>query len=395
MHTVQELQDSVSAQLTGIDLSDVNDLFGCFERAASTLIQKAKVPEASGRAPFMLYDGVMDYTPDTTIWGGSLVDLRPQGIAREPWDEVEKTYIADFDRTKCRVPYGYLVTFEYRQGNPIMRIADGKAVPRISIDPMSDTSGWVASGNASGLMLDTTVYYQQPAALRFNLAVSGSEGLLTKTLTNAIDLTSYQGVGVAFLAFDPPTSSDITTVKLRLGSSPSNYYEVDVTTGFNGSFQANLYQLVAFDFGSTSTVTVGAPVNIAAINYVQLAFEYNGVALNNVRVGGLWISLPSPHEMLFYSVAVFKANATTAASKTITSVNDSIILGDPAYNLYSRECARAVALQQGGVIGGGIIAALDLELEGNGRTDGKLGLYQEFRGDNPSEELRQVGSWYP
>ncbi len=389
--TVADLQNSVAAQLTGIDLSEVNDLFGCFERAASTLVSKAKPPEAGGRAPIMLYSGVFDYTPDSTMWGGSLIDLRPQGINRYVWDGVEKTYMMDFDQEKCLVPSGYLITFEYRQGDPIMRVAQGRTQPQVSVDSMSDTTGWVASGSASRLMLDTTVYYQQPAALRFNLALSGSEGLLTKTLTSALDLTSYQGVGVCFLAYDPPTASDITKIKLRIGSDAANYYEVDVTQNFNGAFFAQDYQLVAFDLASTALIQVGTPV-ITNMKYVQLAFEYDGVALNNVRVGGLWISLPSPHEVLFYSAAIFK-NGANPNAVLINSVNDVIILSDAVWNIYTREAARAVAMQQGGAFGASV-GGLDLELEGDGPNGKKLGLYQVYRGDNPSEELRTVGNWY-
>lgn len=385
--TVQNLQDAVAGQLTGLDINEVQDLFGCFERAVSTLIQKADVPEASGRQSIFLYDGVFNYTPDPTIFGGALIDLRPQGINRDYEDTVSKTFIERFDRTKCRVPFGYLVTLEYSQGIPILRVGQAKAQQRIIIDSMSAVGNWVASGAASTLLLDTTVYYQQPAALRFNLASSGSQGILTETLTHGGDLTTYQGVGVVFLALMIP-SLDLTSITLQLGSDQSNYYQVTATKGFNGSFVAQDYQLVAFDL-STAT-TVGSPV-ITNMDYVQLLFNYDGVAMNNVRMGGLWISLPSPHELLFYSAAIFK-NGTSAPSVTITSTDDVILLSDPAYNLYVREAARAVALQNGGTAGSGLIAAIDLELEGNGST--KVGLYQQFRGDNPSEELRTVGNWY-
>lgn len=384
MRTVQNLQDRVSAELSGIDLTEVNDLFGCFEQAAATLIQQADVPEASGRLALFLYDGVTDYSPGTTIFGSAVVDLRPQGVARLPWDTAEKTYVQRFDRVKCQVPFGYLLTFEYRQGTPIMRVAQAKAQQRIVLDWMNSTTGWVAAGGASNLLLDSTVYYQQPAALRFNLAAS-TPGTLTKTLTRAIDLTAYQGVGVGFLPLMIP-AQNLTSLKLRIGSDAANYYEVDVTTGFLAAFYANDYQLVSFNL-STATTT-GTPV-ITAMDYVQIIATGNGTAMNNVRFGGLWISLPSPHELLFYSPAIFKAG-TSDPSATISSINDLIILGDPAYNIYVRECARAVAQQQGGTMGG-IVAALDLELYG---APNKTGLYQKFRGSNPSEELRSVDNWY-
>lgn len=392
--TVADLENNVGGLLTGLDLNDVTDLFGCFERAVSTLIQRADVPEASGRQAFMLYDGVTDYAPGSTIFGNALVDLRPQGQNRLPWDTVEKTYIGRFDRLKqWKTPSGYLVTFEYRQGQQIMRVNSAKAQQRIIVDSMSATTGWSLGGTATSLLPDTTVYYQQPGALRFNLSASGSEGTLSRTLTSPLNLTAYQGVGVGFLAFDPPTTAigHLTSIKLRLGSSASNYYEVDVTQGFTGAWYANEYQLVAFDLATASQT--GTPV-ITAMQYVELLFDYDGTAMTNVRVGGLWLSLPSPHEMLFYSAAVFIPSNGQVPQTTISSVNDTIIFGDPAYNLFVREAARSVAQSQGGMMGEGVMAQLDSDLDGTPNNTDKPGLYAKFRGSNPSEELREVDNWY-
>lgn len=392
-HTVEDLQNNVGAILTGLDLSEVNDLFGCFERAAVTLIQQADVPEASGRSPFFLYDGVTDYPVGPNFFGSALVDIRPQGQNRQPWDGVEKTYIERFDRYKAwQTSCGYIVTFEYYQGTPILRINSNQARQGLIVNGMSSTTGFTAGGNASGLAVDTTVYWQQPSSLLFNLAALGSEGTLTYTAPAGqpnIDLTSYAATGVAFVPVMLPATGAVTSIKLRIGTNASNYYQMTATAPFNGPFIANYFQQVAFYFNQATTV--GSPVLTTAGNYFELLFEYNGTALANVRVGGLTISLPSAQEMLYYSSAIFQ-NGTSAPSPTITDAEDVIILGEPAYNLYVRECARGVALQQGGALGGGMIAQLDLELEGDGRN--KIGLYQKFRGSNPSEELRQVGNWY-
>lgn len=393
--TVEDLQNNVSAILTGIDLNEVNDLFGCFERAASTLIQQADVPEASGRMPFFLYDPVVDYPVPSTIFGAALVDLRPQGQNRLPWDTVQKTFIERFDRYRnWKTPSGYNITFEYYQGTPVLRINSDKATQALNVNGMSSTTGFTVGGNASGLAVDTTVYWQQPGALVFNLAAAGSEGTLTYTVPAGqpnTDLTTYVGTGVAFVPIMLPVVGAVTSIKLRTGSSNANYYEMTATVPFNGPFIANYFQQVAFYFAQA--VKHGNPVLAQAGNYFELLFEYNGTALPNVRVGGLSIALPSAQEMLFYSAAIFQ-NGTNAPSENISSASDVIILGPPAYNLYVRECARGVALQQGGALGSGIIAQLDLELEGDGRPGGKIGLYQKFRGSNPSEELRTVDNWY-
>lgn len=395
--TVEDLQNDVTSILTGMDLSDAVNLFGDFERAAATFIQKADVPEASGREPFFLYDGVTDYNPTTTIFGAALVDLRPQGQNREPWDGVVKTYISQFDRTKSwKTPSGYQVTFEYFNGNPIMRVNSAKAPQRLILSSMNSTTGWTAGGNASVLAVDQTVYWQRPGALRFNLAAAGSEGTLTDVITApSISLSAYIGVGVAFIPVMLPAAAigHVTAIKLKIGNDASNYYEVTQTLPFAFSeVIANFFQLWAFDL-STAT-PIGTPVAASAGNYQEILVEYDGTAITNIRMGGLWVSLPSPQEMLFYSSAVFQAPSATTPSKLISTVADTIIFGDPAYNIYVRECAREVARSQGGALGAGIIGQIDQELNGIGGDDLNPGLYAKFRGSNPSEELRTVGNWY-
>lgn len=393
LKTVSDLRESVSAILTGIDLDDVPDLYGSFERAVSTFIQKSPVLEASGREPIMLYDGVTTYLGPATIFGGALEDIRPQGIPRNASDDVIKMPLLRFDLTKnYTIPSGYRVTFESRKEKLLMRISQNFAKKAITLDPMTQTTGWTLSGDGTGLAQDTTVFYHQPGSLRFNLPVSGSEALMTKILDNPLNLSDYEGVGVAFLAIYMPnqtsTPTPITSVSVKIGSSASDFYLVSETEGFLGSFYANDFLLIAFDLAGVSATN---NPNFSAVDFLQIAVNYNGTVVPNVRLGDFFIALPSAHEVLFYSPAVF-VHGTDDASADITSDEDIILFQNAAWNIYVQEAAREVAKNQGGDIGSALIQGIDLVLEGNGRD--KFGLYGQYRGDNPSEELRQIGSWY-
>lgn len=391
-NSVADLKEDVQAILTGIDLDEVPNLYGSFERAVSTFIQKADVPETMIRQPIMLYSGVTFYTPDPRMFGTGVIDIRPQAV--NTWaGQVYKRPISDFKQLQRRLPYGYTVSFEYQDGDPVMGIIQGKTVPQTNISSMTSVTGWSVGGNASGLTQDNTVYYQAPASLRFNLASAGAQGTLTTSLDNALDLSSYAGVGVNFLAAYFPDADLITSVELRIGSNSANYLSVTATAGFLGDFTSNLWQLIDFDWAGATTV--GTPV-LTAMNYVEILTNYTtGTQLNNVRYGGLWISLPSPHEILFYSAAAFREGTTGPFSVNISADGqgdeNEIIFRDAAYNIYVQEVAREIAKNQGALAGSGMIAEIDMVLEGGGN---KLGLYDEYRGDNPSEELRQVGNWY-
>lgn len=388
MKTIGQFKDSVAAILSGVDLSNVENLYGAFERAARTMIQKADIPEAYGKQNLTLYSGVYDYACDTRIFGSAIKDVRPQGNTRIQNDYVYRDQVEDFDRKKNFIANGTRVTFDYDKGTPILRVVTTLTIDKIILDTMGETTGWSALGDATSLTQDTAIYYQAPASLRFDLVAAGSFGYLEKTLTTPLDLTGYQSMGVGFLAVYLPTGTDFTDIVLRLGSDSSNYYRVASTSAFLGAFPSSEFTLVAFNLASA---TIAGSPDITNINYIRLGFTYNGTAQTNVRVGGLWLSLPCPTQLLYQTAAIFIPSGSTTPSTTITDDNDSIILNDAAYTVYEHEAALAVLLQTGGTLSSPMALMLKGVLHGQG---GDLGLYAHYRGDNPSEKIRVIGSWY-
>jgi len=387
--TIKSLQDGVSGLLTRTNLNSVTNLFGAFERAFRTFQQKATVPEAMTSQIVTLYDDVIDYIAPAPVFGSTVKDIRPVGQTRFQDDMVYRKNGEDFDRGQFRSPSsGYNLTFETENGVNLMRVKTRFTPAKVVLDPMSATAGWTASGTASGLVQDTSFVYRSPASLKFNMT-SGS-GILTKTITTAADLTKYKNVGVIFLALDLPSAS-LTSAVIRIGSSSVNYYSVSVTQAFLGAFSVGGFPLVAFDL-STAT-TVGTP-DITKMNYIQLTFAPT-VTMNNVRVGYLWISLPSQHKVLFTTTGIFSASGVI--SNFITDENDVVKLTDAAYNLYEHECALTVGLQEGGSLVAGLTGSINSLLNGARAKNGQviqLGLYDKYRADNPSEDIRMVGNWY-
>lgn len=388
MKTVSQYKNSIAALLSGIDITQIDDVNGALERAARAMVQKADIPEASGIQNITLYAGVYDYLCDTRIFGTAINDIRPQGISRNYSDDVLKLGQQDFDRTKKFYPSGTISTFQYQNGTPIIRIVAPFPTQQQVITTMTDASGWIAGGSASDLFTDLTFFYQSPASIRYNLAVSGSQGTLSTTLQGSINLSSQIGVGLVFLAVEMPTASDIASYTIHLGSDSSNYYTVTKTTAFLGAFQSGEFQLVGFDL-SAATI-VGTPIS-TAIQFVEVLVNYNGNAQTNMRIGGLFASLPSPAQILYQSAAIFLPLGGTQALTTITADTDTIILNDAAYTIYEYEGASSICQQTGGTLGSAMIATFDKIL---GNEPYKNGLYQAYRGDNPSQELRSSGSYY-
>ncbi len=355
------------------------------------MLQRIDVPEASGIQNLNIYSGIYNYAIDPTIYETDLVDIRPQGIPRTPWDVTTKTNQANFDRTKQFFWGGTKATFEYNNGVPTIRITSPIPQQYVSIDTCTALGNWIASGTASSLAVDPTIYYQNPASLRFNLTVGA--GLLTDSGFSSLGLSTYEDVGVAFVQVFIPngaTASNLTSITLKLGSDGSNYNSVTATAPMIGTFTTGQWQAVAFDF-STATQT-GTP-DWSAIDYAQLTFNVIG-SITNFHIGSLFIALPSPTQILYQSAAVFIPTGTTTALQTITANTDTIVFNTGAYNIYVYECALGVLENMSGGMGDPMYARIQqrLGVDGQGKVVG--GLYSQFAGDNPSQQLRQLGTYY-
>lgn len=387
--TVQNLSDSVAGILAGLDMTNVPDLNGTFERAFANMLTRCYIPEASGIQNISLYSGVTNYPINTSIYEADIIDIRPQGVSRPVWDFTLKTNQALFDRTKNYYWNGTRATMQYENGTPIIRIVTQGTTPEVILDPMNSTDGWTAAGTASGLTQDTASFWKSPASLRFN--VTTGTGTLTKTINEA-DISSYQGVGVAFLAVYIPDVSTLTSIGLKLGSSASDYYSVSATSGFTGAWVDDNWLLVPFDFANASTT--GTP-DWSAVDYCQVSVVTTG-AQTNFHVGQLFISQPCPYQILYQSPAIFLATGSSTPSATITDVNNQIILNTAPYNIYLYESALAVLENMSGDSSNKMFEKISARL-GISPLTGEVvgGLYRPYMADNPSEQIRQGNSYYP
>lgn len=385
--TVANLNDSVSGILQGLNLNNVTNLFTAYERTSRILAQKIYIPTSKGRTSLTLYDGILNYSCPTDIFGSNILDLAPQGVDRNVNDFVYKQGSQDFDLNKGLLGNGSQVSFDSLNGVDIIRIDSTNPLAKIELDPLTATTGWTAAGSASGLALDENIFYHGSGSLRFTLT-GASVGTLTKA-TSSVDLTSYAGVGVVFLAFRTPSATDLTSIAVRIGSSSTNYYEVSNTTGFLGAWTTGDWMIVALDLATATTT--GTPV-ITAMDYSQIRITH-GVTLTNFYVGDLWISLPFPSTLTYETASIFKVSGGSASPSISTSA-DTIILNDAAYAVYEQECAKTIAMQQGGTLASPVIQTINEELYGQRNNPERPGLYALYRADNPEQKLAQVGNWY-
>ena len=392
--------------LSGIDLNTAINVNEGLQRAARMISLKVSVPDTSKRVPYTLYDGVFDYPGQPDMFGGAFVDFRPQGASRNYSDYVYRKQIEDFDRTKTYNYNGVSVTFEYVNGVQILRAVSSRVTPRATIDTMAQIGNWKVFVSASSLIVDNTVYYQQPGSLLFNLAANQTSGGIQETLTSPLNLSAYQSTGVIFVAVYLPSTaavSAITGITVNIGTNSANYYSITNNVTTLGPLQPNTWMLIPL---ALSTATLGAGTAtllsiLTALSFVQINFTYSStVAIQNIRAGMLFAALPFPYELLYQSAAIFLPNAgpnSGVPQQTITNDNDAIILSDDIYLIYQYESAIAVAADNGANLSNPVVAQYMTELNGTRTRTGLVvtyGLYDLYRSKHPSEEVPTVGTYY-
>lgn len=389
LRTVQQLKNGVAGLLTGLNLNNITNLDTALSRAARHVAQKVDAPEATGRETITLYSGVYYYRAPEILFGTAVNLIRQQGMVSSLNQSSIKVPIDVFTRGKFYFPNGYMLDLEYDKGIGIIGVSSNVPLPRVNFSPMGSADDFTNGGTATAPITDTVNYYEQPASIRFNLVGSGT-GTMTGTNTQSVDISDYEGVGVVFLAIETPSVADLTNIAIRLGSDStgaSDYVQITETEGFLGAWQADQWTLIAYDLaGATETGTV----DWTAVDYLQVRMAHTAT-INNFRLGGCWVAMPSLNEIIYQTAAIFKDSTTGELSQEITSDNNLIILNDAAFSILELECAKTIAMQQSGGEYTNQIKGFDDILLGNNAQEG---LYQRYAANNPSTQLRTIDSYY-
>lgn len=137
----------------------------------------------------------------------------------------------------------------------------------VLIDALNAATGWSASDDAASLATGTAI--RGTNSLQFNITVAGSgtdQATITKT-TLAADITSAKDYIGFWINVPTGFNTNLTAVKLRLGSDSSNYYEWTL-----GTLTENTSQFIKLLFSAATTT--GTPVD-ASIAYARLQITYS------------------------------------------------------------------------------------------------------------------------
>lgn len=374
MLTINQIKNRLGRKFSGASIDDIQGVsdYTLFVEAANNLLSKIDPAETVRKNRLNLFKEIYDYTAPSDLKRRKVIDIRPQ-TGRNTSDNFRQAYIEDIDRDKNDKTF----SVEYDEGTKFMRIVDRTLTGAIQVTD-SDSDNWTAGTGVSNITEDTVNYSEGGKSIRFD--VSSGQNLLTWAGT-AVDLSDHTNKSTFFMWIYLPDSSIISSIKLRVGSDASNYYEI------TGSLQRGSvkdgWNLYKFEWDGVSDAGTTDEENV---DYVRLEITTTS-ADTDLYIGVVTSKFPYPHEIVYYSEALFKSSAGTYLSIP-TANTDVLQLDSDAENLFFYECCELAASDLGDTES---MIKFDLLLNGDGNESG---LYSEYNTDQPSEAIRPQTQYY-
>lgn len=350
-YDITKLKADLTGIMHGTNLDDIQNLYGLIDRAASQLLLDCDPQETIRVVPLTnaVYSQVYDYPLPDDVKGNRIINISPQ-VQMSNWgNNFSQSYNKDFT-LGANFDTGSTFSPLFNTGIKTILIKWANANTGSLVNPadnIDDNGEWNVGGTASDLENDFVNFVSGNGSLKFNLAAGAnpSVGYLENTTSESIDLSDVENQSVLFLYTYLPTATDFVSVKLRWGSSSTDYYEQTATvTQQNTSFQDG-WNLLAFPW--ISATTVGTP-DASAITYLRVTWNYNGTVQTAVRLDNIVSRLGSILNIEYYSKYLFRNPTTGAFQETVLTNSDKINLDTESYTLLTYLVAAFASQQQSG-----------------------------------------------
>lgn len=383
-YNISDLKDRINAK-THNSINKLTDVDSLIIEAGNNLLLEVDAPSTMRVSQLSngLYDSVYSYAAPTDLKEDKMISLIPQDpLNQNPAQNYNQTYSKEID---LRKELGSLSIEDNSTVRTLKAIGIGLRAGATLNDANSLTENgtWSAGGNAINLAIDTINYVSGNASLKFDISASGSTAYLENSTMQSVDLTNYVNTGSAFVYVYIPSTSIITSVAFRWGSSSSDYYSVTATTTQDNTAFVVGWNLLRFDWaGATETGTVVD----TAIDYARVTFNYSGTATTSCRVDNIVFRLSAIYNLKYYSNYLYRSTAGTWLEKpTSTDDSDIINLDTTGFNMLVAECGYLAAQELSGED-----SSYDVDFFKKERDR----VWGQYSSNNKSQALKRRESYY-
>jgi len=350
--TINDVENEMIGMLHGTTLSQIQNIYGVFNRAARRVVGLVDPQETKVLYQFgSVFQGVFDYPCPVDLKGNRVIDFYPQAN-RQVTDNYAQKYNKDFDLWKNYTDYTSF-TPRYNSGLRTLRINAVNLIPGVQLNDAAATNDnglWVAGSNVSNLQTSDQFFTDGvSSSVAFTLnqtGISTTANVYNATMQTQNLTQNYFNNDNEFFWIYLPNASAITSVDYQFGSSNTAYYDSGAitTTSLGAAFQ-NGWNLIQVPWPNFSIH--GSPAN-AAINYINLSITYNGTIQNGVCINQFYSRTPTLFMLNYYSKFLFRDGTTGIFKEKVTSSSDYVNLDTDGLNMFIwASFAAAVQQQQG------------------------------------------------
>ncbi len=353
-YNILRLKQDLTGVIHGTTLNKVVNLNGIINRAARQVLQDIDPQETKRILPFAtpIFESVYSYFLAPDVKGNAIIDIRPQ-VNRLASQVFNQDYNQQFSLSTIS-SLANQFTIQWNEGVRTILVNAPLLNTGVVVNyasSLNQNGTWSVGGNATNLTVNPVNFLAGGGALMFDLSadVPGSIGYLETSDMQAVNLSDFVNFATWFLYTFLPSASVFSSIELRFGSSPTDYYVVSTTqTQANTIFETG-WNLLSYLW--SNAVQTGS-VNASSITYLRVTWTYNGTPQTGVMVNDIASRLGQIMEYEYYSKYMFRDAITGAFQETVTDDSNGINLDTDSYNILFNQVSYLTAQQLQGLDAG-------------------------------------------
>lgn len=393
MLNVSTFKTKVTPKLHGTSLSKVADFYGKMHEASGnffsqvrphTVIRKYRI--------YAIYDKLTNYVIADDCEADAVIDIRPVA-PRSKLDSLDGAFSKEFDIKKAEN------TFAVEHVNGVKTLKLSKCIAPSTVlyeaDTIDDGVTIATTGDASNARIDELDYVSGQRSVAFDWSGVTGLGAIAVTLDNPLNLASISAQASILPWFKASVATSLNNIKIRIGSSASDYYESTVTGGISQGFTDDQW-LTLLQQLATAT-RVGAP-NLAVLNFIQIAINADVGTPFVGHIDSVAASLGQAFEVVYYSNRLF-TDVTGLTWKEIPTTDTDIIRLDGAQtnNAYLYEFMLTLQQEIKGKNMSADYSYFRTLLHGQFGARGAMltpGIYESLKAKYPDQMVQRIGTYY-
>lgn len=261
-------------------------------------------------------------------------------------------------------------TIAYNNGVPFLVVAHDESGTTLVIDNMEDVTGMTGTATPA---VNSHDFLSGSAAVQATFDDTGKT--LIRTIDDGpLDLTDYLR-GTAFVPIRLSSAANIASIKLRLRTDASNYYEVSSASDSINSNLVNGWNFVRFEMAGRSTT--GSPTLTNIVSWVLVITTDSGTTATCV-IDRMTLQQTAPLWLEGYTDEMF-VNAAGTSSVSIDDINtDQVNIDEEVADIFHYELCLLVEQPADASKDGASTSAFTAQLKR---------AYGNYYENHPSEQL--------